>query len=153
MCSLNRTQVLKWVGIGAIPVVTAVAGPAVVAGVVSTMGFGTGGIASGSVAAAMMSAQATTLGGGVAAGGALATLQSIGAAGLGVMGTTASMSGGAGLGVGIVAAFRKRFWKDVGDKEESIGFCSLYEDEGDANDVLGQCMSPHWLSLFSASGR
>ena len=49
---------------------------------VASMGFGASGITAGSTAAAMMAAEATAAGGGVAAGGTVATLQSIGAAGL-----------------------------------------------------------------------
>ncbi|XP_023562636.1 interferon alpha-inducible protein 27-like protein 2A, partial [Octodon degus] len=48
----------------------------------TTAGFTATGIAVSSVAAKMMSAAAIANGGGVAAGGLVATLQSIGAAGL-----------------------------------------------------------------------
>ena len=58
-----------------------VAAPVVVAG----LGFTTAGIAAGSVGASMMSAMAPT-----AAGGIVATLQPVGAAGLGAAGTTGS---------------------------------------------------------------
>lgn len=51
---------------------------------VGLLGFTAGGIAAGSTAAAMMSSAATAAGGGVVAGGMVATLQSIGAAGLGL---------------------------------------------------------------------
>ena len=50
----------------------------------SILGFGGGGIVAGSAAASMMSAMAPTVTGGV-----VATLQSVGAAGLGTSGTAA----------------------------------------------------------------
>nr|XP_036847822.1 LOW QUALITY PROTEIN: interferon alpha-inducible protein 27-like protein 2 [Manis javanica] len=50
--------------------------------VLGTMGFTSAGIAASSVAAKMMSAAAISNGGGVAAGSLVATLQSVGAAGL-----------------------------------------------------------------------
>uniref|UniRef100_A0A8C3J283 Uncharacterized protein n=1 Tax=Calidris pygmaea TaxID=425635 RepID=A0A8C3J283_9CHAR len=49
---------------------------------IGAMGFTATGIAAGSVAAKMMSAAAIANGGGVAAGSAVAVLQSIGAAGV-----------------------------------------------------------------------
>ena len=55
---------------------------AAVPAVVTSMGFGSGGIAAGSTAAVMMSEAAIASGGGVAARSTVATLQSIGAAGL-----------------------------------------------------------------------
>ena len=119
----SRSKVLKWVGLGAIPVVAAVAGPYLVMGAVGAMGFGTTGIASGSMAAAMMSAQATTLGGGIAAGGIVATLQSIGVAGLGAVGMTASLSGGAIVGGGIAVATSKVVLQDE-EAEGQTAECS-----------------------------
>ncbi|KAL6060594.1 hypothetical protein STEG23_019766 [Scotinomys teguina] len=50
--------------------------------VLGAMGFTGTGIAAASIAAKMMSAAAIANGGGVAAGGLVATLQSVGAAGL-----------------------------------------------------------------------
>ena len=76
----------------------AIAAPFAVMGVVGAMGFTSGGIAAGSMAAGMMSAEAVAAGGAIAAGGTVATLQSIGAAGLGVGGVLASVGVGAGLG-------------------------------------------------------
>ena len=61
--------------------------------VVSAIGFGAGGIIAGSWAASMMS----TLG----AGGLVATLQSVGAAGLGVTGSAVLSTIGAGVGTGV----------------------------------------------------
>ncbi|NXK26975.1 IF27A protein, partial [Arenaria interpres] len=49
---------------------------------IGAMGFTATGIAAGSVAAKMMSAAAIANGGGVAAGSAVAVLQSVGAAGV-----------------------------------------------------------------------
>ena len=66
---------------GAVALGSIVAMPFAVMGVVGAMGFTGSGIAGGSVAAGMMSAEAISLGGGIAAGGTVATLQSIGAAG------------------------------------------------------------------------
>uniref|UniRef100_A0A2K6FR51 Interferon alpha inducible protein 27 like 2 n=1 Tax=Propithecus coquereli TaxID=379532 RepID=A0A2K6FR51_PROCO len=68
------------------------------------MGFTGAGIAASSTAAKMMSAAAIANGGGVAAGGLVATLQSVGAAGLSVsskilLGTVGSVFG-AWLGAG-----------------------------------------------------
>ena len=51
------------------------------------LGFTPSGIAGGSFAATLMSLSATLSGGGVPAGGLIALLQSIGAAGLGPAGT------------------------------------------------------------------
>jgi len=61
-------------------------------------GFTAGGIAAGSYAAGGMSAAAIANGGGIAAGGMIATAQSIGAAGLGVAGKAAVAAVGAGVG-------------------------------------------------------
>ncbi|RMX66749.1 hypothetical protein DD238_004825 [Peronospora effusa] len=60
--------------------------------IVNLVGFGAGGIASGSTAASMMSAAAVANGGGVASGSVVAIMQSIGAIGL-----------AAPLGLGLVA--------------------------------------------------
>merc|ERR1711962_1592466 len=63
------------------------------------IGFGAGGIAAGSYAASMMSAAAIANGGGVAsmaAGGIIATCQSIGAAGIGLQ-SAASLATAGGL--------------------------------------------------------
>ncbi|XP_060036969.1 interferon alpha-inducible protein 27-like protein 2 isoform X2 [Erinaceus europaeus] len=59
-------------------VVTVAAAPVVLGAV----GFTGAGIAASSIAASMMSSAAIANGGGVAAGGLVATLQSVGAAGL-----------------------------------------------------------------------
>ena len=75
--------------------VAVVAAPLVVAG----LGFGAGGIVAGSTAASMMSWMAPT-----AAGGIVATLQSVGAAGLGLAGTTAVAATGVSVGAGVGGA-------------------------------------------------
>jgi len=110
--SLSRSKCWKMAGLGAVGLAAAVAAPFAVSAAVGALGFGAGGIASGSMAAGMMSAEAAASGGAIAAGGTVATLQSIGAAGLGVAGTTASVSGGALLGGGIAAASSKAVLKD-----------------------------------------
>ena len=51
-------------------------------GIVNALGFTSAGIAAGSTAAAMMSAEAVAAGGAILAGGQVATLQAVGAAGL-----------------------------------------------------------------------
>lgn len=88
---------------GTLVALTVVAAPFAVMGVVASLGFGAGGIAAGSVAAGMMSAEEAVASGGiVAAGGTVATLQSIGAAGLGVFGTSVSLGAGSLVGASIV---------------------------------------------------
>ncbi|CAG8517362.1 10634_t:CDS:1 [Ambispora gerdemannii] len=95
----------KWIIAGG-----AVAGPFIALGGVAVLGFGSGGIAAGSMAAWMMS----LYGGAVPAGGLVATLQSVGAAGLGASGVlTASAAGGA---FGAFAGKIKGWWhKDSGN--------------------------------------
>ncbi|XP_007443483.1 interferon alpha-inducible protein 27-like protein 2A, partial [Python bivittatus] len=65
---------------------------------VGVLGFGSAGILAGSIGAKMMSAAAIANGGGVAAGGVVATLQSIGAAGVPTAVSAAATAGGAVLG-------------------------------------------------------
>jgi hypothetical protein len=89
---------------GSVAVASAVVAPFAVMGIVTGLGFTSGGIAAGSAGAAMMSAEALASGGMIAAGGTVATLQSIGAAGLGLAGTSAAMSAGAVVGAGITGA-------------------------------------------------
>ena len=87
---MNLTRA-AYVGVGA-----ALGGAALVFGapvVVSVIGFGVGGIVAGSAAASMMSAMAPT-----ATGGVVATLQSVGAAGLGASGTAALATVGSTIG-------------------------------------------------------
>lgn len=92
---------------GSVALVSTVAAPFAVLGAITGLGFGAGGIATGSIAAGWMSAEAVASGGLIAAGGTVATLQSIGAAGLGMAGTSAALGAGAAIGasaVGISAA-------------------------------------------------
>lgn len=84
--------------------VVAVLGIPLVLGVI---GFTSAGIAAGSYAAGMMSSAAIANGGGVAAGGLVATLQSIGAAGLSGAATTAVSGVGAAVGW-LVSHIRKK---------------------------------------------
>lgn len=102
--SSARMKALKT--IGAAVSVAAIA-PSLVMLSVGALGFGAGGIVGGSYAASMMSAQAVASGGGVSAGSMVATLQSIGAAGLGLTGTTVSMGTGGAVG-GLVASAASR---------------------------------------------
>lgn len=87
---------------GSIAIASMVATPFAVMGIVAGLGFGTGGIAAGSAGAAMMSAEAVASGGMIAVGGTVATLQSIGAAGLGIAGTSAAVGAGAVVGASAI---------------------------------------------------
>eukprot|EP00549_Striatella_unipunctata_P012758 CAMPEP_0118725372 /NCGR_PEP_ID=MMETSP0800-20121206/33104_1 /TAXON_ID=210618 ORGANISM="Striatella unipunctata, Strain CCMP2910" /NCGR_SAMPLE_ID=MMETSP0800 /ASSEMBLY_ACC=CAM_ASM_000638 /LENGTH=207 /DNA_ID=CAMNT_0006634065 /DNA_START=136 /DNA_END=759 /DNA_ORIENTATION=- len=97
--TIHAHQIWNWVGLGVGTAALAVIAPFGVMGVIGAMGFGAEGIVAGSVAAGMMSAEAVAVGGGVAAGGLVATLQSVGAAGLGVAGVAAAAGTGAGVGL------------------------------------------------------
>ncbi|XP_047467565.1 interferon alpha-inducible protein 27-like protein 2A [Mugil cephalus] len=87
---IDLEELCKLVVISAGGVVTVAATPAALA----AMGFTATGIAAGSVAAKLMSYLAIMNGGGVAAGGFFATLQSTGMSGLSWLGT--AFMGGAG---------------------------------------------------------
>ncbi|XP_029427289.1 interferon alpha-inducible protein 27-like protein 2 isoform X2 [Rhinatrema bivittatum] len=76
--------------------------------VIGMAGFTTVGIAAGSIAAKMMSAAALANGGGVAAGGTVAILQSIGAAGFSIAGKVALGAIGGGLGAASSSALLRR---------------------------------------------
>ncbi|XP_058052330.1 interferon alpha-inducible protein 27-like protein 2A isoform X2 [Ahaetulla prasina] len=65
---------------------------------VGLVGFSGAGIVAGSIGAKMMSAAAIANGGGVAAGGVVATLQSVGAAGVPTAVSAATTATGAVLG-------------------------------------------------------
>ena len=71
--------------------------------VLTWIGYTGSGIATNSVAAGMMSTSAIANGGGVAAGGVVATLQSYGAAGLTAAATATVGVTGAATGAGVVA--------------------------------------------------
>ncbi|XP_076074162.1 uncharacterized protein LOC143045496 isoform X1 [Mytilus galloprovincialis] len=90
----------------------AVLAPIAVPAALGAIGFTSGGVAGGSIAAAMMSSV-----GNVAAGGAIATMQSIGAAGLGAAGTAV------GAGVSGVAGVAAAKAAGVGDGEEQGHDC------------------------------
>ncbi|XP_026164135.1 interferon alpha-inducible protein 27-like protein 2A isoform X1 [Mastacembelus armatus] len=90
---------------GAPQVTTAVVGGAIGVGAVvaapyavGVIGFTKAGIAASSIAAKMMSVAAISNGGGIAAGGLVATLQSLGAAG--VSGAATAAAGGIGAAAG-----------------------------------------------------
>ncbi|KAG0367610.1 hypothetical protein BC939DRAFT_503316 [Gamsiella multidivaricata] len=86
---------------GALAVIVAAASPIIAASVVGAVGFGAGGIVAGTPAAAIMA----TYGGTVGVGSACAVLQSVGAAGLGVFGTTfVSALGAATVAAGAAGA-------------------------------------------------
>eukprot|EP00029_Vermamoeba_vermiformis_P010651 TRINITY_DN5655_c0_g1_i1.p1 TRINITY_DN5655_c0_g1~~TRINITY_DN5655_c0_g1_i1.p1 ORF type:complete len:214 (+),score=9.43 TRINITY_DN5655_c0_g1_i1:22-663(+) len=76
----------------------AVGTPTVVQGVISALGFGAAGIAKGSVGATMMSNAAIAAGGGVAKGGIVSVLQSIGVLGLGTATIPVSAVGASAVG-------------------------------------------------------
>ena len=120
--TISGKQIWSLVGIGAGTVGLAVAFPFAVMGFVGVLGFDSGGIAAGSVAAGMMSAEAIASGGAVIAGGTVATLQSIGASGLGIALTSASVASGAAVGglssFGVAAAACQDVHRDVITVEE-----------------------------------
>ncbi|XP_076153556.1 interferon alpha-inducible protein 27-like protein 1 [Alosa pseudoharengus] len=74
----------------------------------SAIGFGSAGIAAGSTAAGMMSGAAVTNGGGVAAGSLVAALQSAGAAGLslGAKAAVAVVGGAVGSAWTVLSSWR-----------------------------------------------
>jgi hypothetical protein len=109
-----------------------VAAPFVVMGGVAGLGFGAEGIVAGSTAAAMMSAEATVAGGGILAGGTVATLQSIGAAGLGFAGTTMAVSGGALTGGLIGGSTASALVRDNENRPQAT---LQQEEEDSVNDV------------------
>ena len=93
--TINGKQIWTMVGVGT---ACAVAMPFAVMGVVGAMGFGAEGIVAGSIGASMMSSSAIASGGGIAAGSTVATLQSIGAAGLSASACASASAAGAAVG-------------------------------------------------------
>ncbi|CAH0518132.1 unnamed protein product [Peronospora belbahrii] len=85
--------------------------------IINMIGFGAGGIASGSTAASMMSAAAIANGGGVASGSTVAIMQSIGAAGLATPIGLGLVAGGAVVG-GI--AFFMKSKTSIGNEDNMI---------------------------------
>lgn len=120
--TISRAEVIGYSVAAAVSLVSIIAMPFAVMGIVGAMGFTSAGITAGSMGASMMSAEAIASGvGGVAAGGTVATLQSIGAAGLGLGGTLAAMGAGGGVvgaaAFGSVAAANKQKNKFGGSSE------------------------------------
>ena len=95
--------------------VAVVGAPIVIGGALGALGFTAGGIADNSVAARMMSSAALANGGGVAARGVVATLQSVGAAGIAAS-TQAVIGGTVGTTVGSITALFKSRGKKSPDK-------------------------------------
>ena len=95
--------------------VAVVAAPIVIGGALGALGFTAGGIAANSVAAGMMSSAAIANGGGVVAGGVVATLQSVGAAGIAAS-TQAAIGGAVGTAVGSITALFNSKGKKSSDK-------------------------------------
>mmetsp|Transcript_32327 Transcript_32327/g.65553 ORF Transcript_32327/g.65553 Transcript_32327/m.65553 type:complete len:169 (+) Transcript_32327:196-702(+) len=92
--------------------------PVAVIGTVAYLGFGSAGIAAGSIAASMMSAEAVAAGGTIAAGSTVATLQSIGAAGFSAGALSSMVAGGAAVGAGTTALVASGNKKDQTDGNE-----------------------------------
>jgi len=91
----------KELGIAGSVLTLGIMAPFAAVAAVQAIGFGAGGVMGGSMAAGMMSAEAIAGGGAIAAGGTVATLQSLGAAGLGLAGTAAASSVGAATGAAL----------------------------------------------------
>lgn len=95
-----------------LPLLGALAGPAITTGILSATGFTASGITGGSIAAGIMS----SYGGYVASGSACAIMQSIGAAGLGMAGTAASAAAGGIAGTVVEEAMSEDDWKKSGKR-------------------------------------
>lgn len=118
--ALSQSQIFVMAGIG----LGAIAAPFAVVGAVGALGFTASGISAGSLAASMMSAEAIAAGGGVAVAGTVATLQSVGAAGLGLAGTAAAAAGGgvlAGTVAGATGALENKGSSSVAALKEDGG--------------------------------
>ncbi|KAK2507710.1 hypothetical protein MC885_008392 [Smutsia gigantea] len=85
-CCRRSSSPASVIAVGSVPVV------------LGTLGFTSAGIAASSIAAKMMSAAAISNGGGVAAGSLVATLQSVGAAGLSTSSNILLASVGSAIG-------------------------------------------------------
>ncbi|CAG8642334.1 11918_t:CDS:1 [Gigaspora margarita] len=105
-------------------------GPFAFIGLVGAAGFGSTGIAAGSLAAWMMSLQ----GGATVAGSLVAVLQSIGAAGLGMTGSLATSAAGASILSGLSALFTKKLNENPEGLVQLEKFVKIY----DQNDENGQ---------------
>ena len=106
-CLHNRS--IRWI----VPVALGAGAALVLAPfAVAAVGFTSGGIATGSIAAGMMSSAAVANGGGVAAGGLVATCQAIGATGSIAAGGPAVTAGVATAGGGVGAVVKKLLGKN-----------------------------------------
>lgn len=76
----------------------AIAAPVAVPAALGAIGFTAGGITAGSMAASAMSAAAAANGGAITAGSAVAVAQSVGAAGLGIVGKCVGAAAGTCIG-------------------------------------------------------
>jgi hypothetical protein len=140
--TISGPQLGAMVGAGVGAVALTVAAPFAFTWGVAAIGFGAEGISAGTMAAGMMSWEAITSGGGVAAGGLVATLQSIGAAGLGVAGTSAAMGGGALVGTAglkITAAV-------VGGKDGKAEASAQEPEELEFDDEISRLPLAAWRS-------
>ncbi|XP_051892601.1 interferon alpha-inducible protein 27-like protein 2A isoform X2 [Pristis pectinata] len=103
-CDIDWSTI-GWIAGGA---AVAVIGTPVIVGLA---GFTSTGITAGSIGAHLMSASAVLNGGGVASGGVVATLQSVGAAGFSTVGTTVLGTFGA-----VTGCLSKSYLKHSSDK-------------------------------------
>merc|ERR1712157_109742 len=105
---VNKNSIIALSVAAGVGLTTTFVMPLAVVAAVRGIGFTAGGVAAGSTAAGMMSAEAVASGGVVAAGGVVATLQSVGAVGaLGATGTSAAMAAGGLVGGTIVGVTAK----------------------------------------------
>ncbi|CAG8837250.1 2723_t:CDS:1, partial [Racocetra persica] len=109
--------------VGALTMGGLVLGPHVAVCLVGALGFGPGGIKAGSIAAWMMSLQTITT------ASLVATLQSIGAAGLGMTGTLLSST----MGAALLGGWSAYITKNLKKLEQLENFVKIY-DEGGEND-------------------
>ncbi|CAG8805776.1 4680_t:CDS:1 [Dentiscutata erythropus] len=114
--------------IGALTVGGAVLGPLGFVGLVGAAGFGSGGIAAGSLAAWMMSLQ----GGATAAGSLVAILQSIGAAGLGMTGTLITSTAGAT----VLGALAMKLNENPEGLAQLDNFVKIYDQNGENSQSI-----------------
>ncbi|KAI4535222.1 hypothetical protein MG293_014448 [Ovis ammon polii] len=102
--------------------------------VLGAMGFTGAGIAASSIAAKMMSAAAVANGGGVAAGSLVATLQSVGAAGLSTSSNILLGSAGAKIGEKIGAKIGPWLWGSKKKDPSPPGSSTEEESSSHAGD-------------------
>ncbi|CAI5720999.1 unnamed protein product [Peronospora destructor] len=104
--------------------------------VVNLVGFGAGGIASGSTAASMMSAAAVANGGGVTSGSLVAIMQSIGAVGLATPIGLGLVAGGAVIGG---TAFFVKAKRSMANRAKLTNVADGVETDGENED------KGHWV--------